>query len=231
MEHIPRIFEFCNRRGLVGTDQHAFSLPHLRRVFPRRFDDLWQRQRCFLLPQPPGYESDDVASRLRRHSFRRHSHARRFSAMALRSLARSPAACPRLHFRSVLQHASGFFPTRPRGARAWASHDGDPCMQLPSARGCYQLAPQRTFTSNPVPMPGTPSPAPAARRCAALGLPGTELVKESCRPPGAERVSRSMRRMSATSAGLHKIKDGGPAVWEKSRLHGPIKECRRRLGP
>ena len=53
-------------------------------------------------------------------------------------------ACPRLHFRSVLQHASGFFPTRPRGARAWASHDGDPCMQLPSARGCYQLAPQRT---------------------------------------------------------------------------------------
>ena len=75
-------------------------------------------------------------------------------------------ACPRLHFRSVLQHASGFFPTRPRGARAWASHDGDPCMQLPSARGCYQLAPQRTSTSNPVPMPGTPSPAPAgAPRC------------------------------------------------------------------
>ena len=73
-------------------------------------------------------------------------------------------ACPRLHFRSVLQHASGFFPTRPRGARAWASHDGDPCMQLPSARGCYQLAPQRTSTSNPVPMPGTPSPAPSARR-------------------------------------------------------------------
>ncbi|MGZ9105210.1 MAG: hypothetical protein ACXW3M_05210, partial [Rhodoplanes sp.] len=39
-----------------------------------------------------------------------------------------------------------------------------------SARGCYQLAPQRTFTSNPVPMPGTPSPAPTARRCAAAGL-------------------------------------------------------------
>ena len=68
-------------------------------------------------------------------------------------------ACPRLHLRSVLQHASGFFPTRPRGARAWASHDGDPCMQLPSARGCYQLAPQRTSTSNPVPMPGTPKRA------------------------------------------------------------------------
>ena len=68
-------------------------------------------------------------------------------------------ACPRLHLRSVLQHASGFFPTRPRGARAWASHDGNPCMQLPSARGCYQLAPQRTSTSNPVPMPGTPKRA------------------------------------------------------------------------
>ena len=55
-----------------------------------------------------------------------------------------------------VQHASGFFPTPPRGARAWASHDGDPRMELPSARGCYQLAPQRTSTSNPVPMPGTP---------------------------------------------------------------------------
>src|ERR1700683_4355951 len=31
------------------------------------------------------------------------------------------------------------------------------CVQLPLARGCYQLAPRRTFTSNPVPMPGTPS--------------------------------------------------------------------------
>jgi hypothetical protein len=31
------------------------------------------------------------------------------------------------------------------------------CVQLPPARGCYQPAPQRTLTSNPVPMPGTPS--------------------------------------------------------------------------
>src|SRR5450759_943997 len=30
------------------------------------------------------------------------------------------------------------------------------CVQLPLARGCYQLAPRRTYTSNPVPMPGTP---------------------------------------------------------------------------
>jgi len=30
-------------------------------------------------------------------------------------------------------------------------------VQLPPARGCYHIAPRRTFTSNPVPMPGTPS--------------------------------------------------------------------------
>ena len=41
-------------------------------------------------------------------------------------------------------------------------------MQLPPARGCYQLAPQRTFTSNPVPMPGTPARAAALR-----AAPGT----------------------------------------------------------
>lgn len=92
-------------------------------------------------------------------------------------------ACPRLHFRSVLQHASGFFPTWPRGARAWASHDGDPCMQLPSARGCYQLAPQRTFTSNPVPMPGTPTrafgpPPPAAYGVDSACHPASDCHKE-----------------------------------------------------
>jgi len=31
------------------------------------------------------------------------------------------------------------------------------CVQLPSACGCFQLAPQRTSTSNPGSMPGTPS--------------------------------------------------------------------------
>src|SRR5271155_3319007 len=46
-------------------------------------------------------------------------------------------------------------------APALASHDGRDCVQLPPARGCYHLAPRRTFTSNPVPMPGTPS-APAS---------------------------------------------------------------------
>src|SRR5271154_4506426 len=46
-------------------------------------------------------------------------------------------------------------------APAPASPDGGYCMQLPPARGCYHLAPRRTFTSNPVPMPGTPSAPPA----------------------------------------------------------------------
>src|SRR5271170_5705736 len=41
-------------------------------------------------------------------------------------------------------------------APALASRDGRDCVQLPPARGCYHLAPRRTFTSNPVPMPGTP---------------------------------------------------------------------------
>src|SRR5208282_1239649 len=45
-------------------------------------------------------------------------------------------------------------------APALASHDGSHCVQLPPARGCYQLAPQRTFTSNPVPMPGRPPSTP-----------------------------------------------------------------------
>src|SRR5271157_3935061 len=48
-------------------------------------------------------------------------------------------------------------------APALASHDGSHCLQLPPARGCYQLAPQRTFTSNPVPMPGTPPPWTVSR--------------------------------------------------------------------
>ena len=63
-------------------------------------------------------------------------------------------ACSGVHLRSVLRFASGFFPTRPP-APALASHDGRDCVQLPPARGCYHLAPRRTFTSNPVPMPDT----------------------------------------------------------------------------
>src|ERR1019366_1829688 len=47
---------------------------------------------------------------------------------------------------------------------SWASLDGGPCVQLPLARGGSQLAPQRTFASNPVPMPGTPPARAAALR-------------------------------------------------------------------
>ena len=43
------------------------------------------------------------------------------------------------------------------------------CVQLPLARGCYQLAPRRTFTSNPVPMPGTPIRATPSRRRGSSG--------------------------------------------------------------
>ena len=49
-------------------------------------------------------------------------------------------------------------------APALASHDGKDCVQLPPARGCYHLAPRRTFTSNPVPMPGTPPSVPTPMR-------------------------------------------------------------------
>jgi hypothetical protein len=51
--------------------------------------------------------------------------------------------------------AYGFFPTRPRGAKPGVSRHSA-CVQLPSACGGYQLAPQRTFTSYPGSMPGTP---------------------------------------------------------------------------
>ena len=47
-------------------------------------------------------------------------------------------------------------------------------VQLPSACGCYQLAPQRTCTSYPGSMLGTPSPAPvlAAERLRGIARAG-----------------------------------------------------------
>src|SRR5580692_2625324 len=64
-------------------------------------------------------------------------------------------ACSEVHSRSVPRFASGFFPTRPHGAGSGVSRRHRR-VRLPPARGCYQRAPRRTFTSNPVPMPGTP---------------------------------------------------------------------------
>src|SRR6202162_3769882 len=57
-------------------------------------------------------------------------------------------------------------------APALTSHDGKDCVQLPLARGCYHLAPRRTFTFNPVPMPGTPGRAtPFLRRSRPSAIP------------------------------------------------------------
>ncbi len=63
-----------------------------------------------------------------------------------------------------------------------ASHDGDPCMQLPSARGCRQLAPQRTLTSNPVPMPGAPRGEARLRRRATRAPSTPAWLRKSWHP-------------------------------------------------
>src|SRR5580700_7850815 len=56
------------------------------------------------------------------------------------------------------------------------------CVQLPPARGCYQPAPQRTLTSNPVPMPGTPPPPAAVPlpRCAGEDPSLRQCLKACC---------------------------------------------------
>ena len=70
--------------------------------------------------------------------------------------------------------AQGFTSVRCCGSPRASSPHGltapAPCLAtrmlhaVPPARGCYHLAPQRTFTSNPVPMPGTPGRATPSRR-------------------------------------------------------------------
>jgi hypothetical protein len=69
---------------------------------------------------------------------------------ASRSLARSPD-------RPGLLRASLSFAAAAR--LGLPPHTASQHVQLPSACGCYQLAPQRTCTSYPGSMPGTPSPA------------------------------------------------------------------------
>src|SRR5260370_2762345 len=76
-------------------------------------------------------------------------------------------------------------------APGMASHDGILCVQLPPARGCYQLAPRRTFTSNPVPMPGTPMLACKGKlRVAALPPPRGGAFDSPCAPRPPEGVDR-----------------------------------------
>src|SRR5208337_3216977 len=103
-----------------------------------------------------------------------------------------------------------------------ASHDGDDCVQLPLARGCYHLAPRRTFTSNPVPMPGThvalaarrgdcrnpkksgfaAGPVDARRRGVLMDAvaalpPGRRLIVAACAALGLSRASFHRRTATA----------------------------------
>jgi predicted 3-demethylubiquinone-9 3-methyltransferase (glyoxalase superfamily) len=89
----------------------------------------------------------------------------------LGTLTRSARPVRGFTFVRCCSSPTGFFPTRPRGvARAWASLDADPRVQSPLACGCYQLAPQRTFTSYP---------SAHAWHTKAAGVPaGTAMVVE-----------------------------------------------------
>ena len=81
---------------------------------------------------------------------------------ASRSLARSPDR-PGLHRASLAFGAAARLRLLPHTAsrrQAGLSRDAPTCVQLPSACGCFQLAPQRTCTSNPGSMPGTPRTSP-----------------------------------------------------------------------
>jgi hypothetical protein len=82
---------------------------------------------------------------------------------ASRSNARSPGR-PGLLRASLSFGAAACLRLLPHTAsrrQVGLSRDAPTCVQLPSACGCYQLAPQRTPTSYPASMPGTRS-RPAA---------------------------------------------------------------------
>ena len=82
-------------------------------------------------------------------------------------------------------------------APALASHDGKDCVQLPPARGCYHLAPRRTFTSNPVPMPGTPGRATPSLR------PTPMRQRQQTRQDATYRSRKSVQTTGASSHYLH----------------------------
>ncbi len=93
--------------------------------------------------------------------------------------------------------AAGFASVRRRGpprasfshsltAPSAGSHNGGSC-ELSLARGCYNLAPRRTFTSNAALAPSTP-----ARATPSLRQPrGREFLPEMS--PGGRSTSRSLR--------------------------------------
>src|SRR6516164_5493459 len=97
------------------------------------------------------------------------------------ALARSPDR-PGLHRASLTFGAAARLRLLPHTAsrrQAGLSRDAPTCVQLPSACGCFHLAPQRTCTSNPGSMPGTQRLAfgPRIRRLTALtGLAARPLL-------------------------------------------------------
>src|SRR5450631_2688719 len=98
-------------------------------------------------------------------------------------------------------------------APALASHDGSHCVQLPPARGCYQLAPQRTFTSNPVPMPGTP-PVPLTEPYVRV----THTAPWIGMSEFQRELVRDLRRVEVVPQGFERDQPAGePARWVSSR--------------
>src|ERR1700674_3844980 len=106
-------------------------------------------------------------------------------------------------------------------APALASHDGSHCVQLPPARGCYQLAPQRTFTSNPVPMPGTRrvgtgdcSPVPLTEPYVRV----THTAPWIGMSEFQRELVRDLRRVEVVPQGFERDQPAGePARWVSSR--------------
>src|SRR5208283_4252512 len=129
-------------------------------------------------------------------------------------------------------------------APAPASHDGEYCVQLPPARGCYHLAPRRTFTSNPVPMPGTPGRAPPSLR------PNPYAAKSPSNPAerhlskrgncAEERSQLSCTHWKAPPFTAHTLSGHCRSRWWRSLLGGGIgrpipsvrceRPCERRRG-
>jgi hypothetical protein len=92
-------------------------------------------------------------------------------------------------------------------APAPAPHDGGYCVQLPPARGCYHLAPRRTFTSNPVPMPGTPTPSLRPKPYTAKTPNPAERhlsFAENC-PDNRDHLSRTKRHTGCNDPWSYRI--------------------------
>ena len=85
--------------------------------------------------------------------------------------------------------------------QAGLSRDAPTCVQLPSACGCFQLAPQRTCTSNPGSMPGTP------RR----------PLRGAWEPATVGACTSACRRTTATAIGVRQPAEGATSISAKVR--------------